>query len=127
MIVVVAAILFILVGVPLPLCLLSIPLVATGILLVVIAGWIHQLRADQHDLQQLYHHHYQDHHQACLLVAEVWDSPVESGVQFVTESQLSKLTDQGFLGQGRGRLCGTVAVRVKEDKDMGEPPGTVGK
>ena len=43
-------------------------------------------------------------------------------MQFVNESEVES---QGFLLNRRKRLVGT--VRMKEDKDMSEPPGTVGE
>ena len=63
---------------------------------------------------------------SCFLVAEA----VESGVtgrraEVVAEAEPSGLEREGQLVPGR-RLVGTVAVRSKEDKDMAEPPGTVG-
>ena len=43
----------------------------------------------------------------------------------MAEAELSSLEREGQLVPGR-RLVGTVAVRSKEDKDMADPPGTVG-
>merc|ERR1719376_240148 len=84
LVVVVAAMLFILGGIPLTLCVLAIPLVAMVILLVVIAGWLHQLHTDLQDLHHLYQQHQKDH-QACFLVAEAWESlgDDDHGVKFV--------------------------------------------
>ena len=81
-------------------------------------GWLHQLHTDQQELQHLYEQYHQDH-QACLLVAEAWDDDGQA-LQFVSDCQLSEV-------RGQGRICGTVAVRLKDDKDMAQPPGTVGE
>jgi len=127
MIVVLAAILFILVGLPLHLCLVSIPLVATGILALVLAGDLHQSWLQQEDLKDRVEEYLNSAKTGCW-VAEARARPAQTGegVKVLTESQLDQLEAQGYLQEGTARLVGSVAVRLKEDKNMTEPPGTVG-
>ena len=61
-------------------------------------------------------------------VAEAWEGSLnDRQVQFVNESDIAEMESQGLLPNRRKTLVGTVAVGIKEDKDMSEPPGTVGE
>lgn len=126
LIVVLSAVLFILVGIPLHFCLISIPIVATGILMAVMAGHFHKAHCHKKNLEHM-SEKYQLDPKCGFWVAEAWEGSLnDRQVQFVNESDIAEMESQGLLPNRRKTLVGTVAVGIKEDKDMSEPPGTVG-
>ena len=91
-----------------------------------ISGHLYKLHSHKKDLEHL-SEKYQLDPKCGFWVAEAWEgSLTERQVQFVSESEAADLESQGLLSRRTG-LVGTVALRIKEDKDMSEPPGTVGE
>ena len=79
---------------------------------------------DLEDIEEIY----QQDPKCGFWVAEAWESSLkDKTVKFVNQQEMSRLQEQGQLMCGKNRLVGTVAVRMKVDKDLSEPPGTVGE
>jgi len=126
LIVVVSAILFILAGIPLQFCWISIFIVAAVLLVAVTAGHLLNLQTKYEDLENIEEIYTQN--QKCgFWVAESWETSFKSkSMKFVNQLEISRLEKQGELHGLKKRLVGTVAVTIKVDKDLKEPPATVG-
>lgn len=119
-----SALFFIILGVPLHLCWISFPLVALTLYVsIYIAHW-HRITTRHSDLDQL-ETVYGEDERCGFWVAESWeanDVKNDDGVEVVGQEAIQKM--EGKLR--RGRLVGTVGLVVMEDRDKREPPNSVG-
>lgn len=132
LIVVVAAVLFIVFGVPLYLCWVSIPAVLGLVILFYMAGRTRDFKRNMADLSDLERIYLEDE-KGGFWVAEEWrhqkdEHPVMDMKKIIFRSQLEmeSLALSGGMGIPQKKIVGTVGIAVKEDRDMKEPPRSVG-
>lgn len=125
-ILILAALLFVVVGVSLKCCLLAFPIVLTLLFLSTWIGHLIKVVTTHHDLNNI-PLEYTEKNKCGFWVAEVFGE-VSSKIEILQENQMSLAEVQRFekvSGNNKGKIIGTVAITIKNDPDLKEPPNSV--
>ena len=96
-------------------------------LILFVSGHLWNLQTKYKDLEHI-EEKYQEDPKCGFWVAEAWESSArKKTVKFVNQQEIDHMKQQGELKSVKKSLVGTVAIGLKVDKDLKEPPDTVGE
>jgi len=128
MILLLAAVLFVVVGTPLRYSLLAFPIVIALLFLSTWIGHLIKVISTHNDLNNI-PQEYTEKPKCGFWVAEAFgDIPNETPkrqIEILREQQISFANINQLKGNHKGKIIGTVAITIKHDPDLKEPPNSV--